>query len=160
MKKIIENEAKEARQVPPEKTREILDRTTRKDRRSGEVYQKQIATDKGLQQLLRQNRQPLVLFYPDDAVGTAHIVFPPSSYVSRRNYQQRITDISYAWETDKKYIFHSNQLRGPKTECSFARTTMREGIALVKRMIELYNKSGKQAEAADLQSYIDSLSVL
>lgn len=146
-----------ARQVPAEKARKILSDVTRKDSRTGEMYLQTIASDRGLINLLKKSRHPLVLFYPGIRTGKAHIVFPPSPFVSRRGYQQLITDVAHYWETDKKYVFHSNQLRGPKTQCSHAEVSTQDGISLLKRMIKLFSDLKRTDKVQELTAYLSSI---
>lgn len=146
-----------ARQVKPEQANKILRGVRKKDARTGEQYSQYIASDRGLKNLLKKSKHPLVLFYHNDVAGKAHVVFPPSPFVSRRGYQQLITDVTNFWETDKKYIFHSNQLRGPKTECSFVEVSAVEGIALLKRMIQLFAELNNLDKVQELTAYLDSI---
>ena len=144
------------RGVSPERAAKILDATTKADAQTSEQYLAEIQAPGGLERFLKQNRAPLVLFYPQHGEGLVHIVFPPAAYVSPRGYQQHITDIQKNFNTENRYVFHSSRLRGPKTESSFAVVGVEQGLELLRRMIKIFNEQNQTEKATGLQEYLYS----
>ena len=132
------------RKVGPEKKREILGRTNLRDRRDASEYLAIAKTDRGLKEMIWRKRHPLLVSAANDKI---HVIFPPQPYVTRRNNLMRVTNIAREWE-EPRYIFHSNQLRGPKTECTYIEVSLDEALQLSERMIAMFNEMNMEDQAA------------
>jgi len=157
------------RELPLEKKTGILNRVRRADTRAGEgainnsaergtPYMRIIVTDEGLEALIKKNRVPQLFFYPSSDAGIVHVVFPPSPLVSRRNNRQQITCITPPWESEKRYVFHSERYRGVSTECSYGVVDFRVGITILKRIIAILEQTkGREADAKKYSAYLQEM---